>query len=252
MRPASRGSGIRNGRFLSKRSSGLFSQRHRRWCSCSWSEAPPGPEHVKETLVGAIFTVAPGHILRAALSTVVGLLHFLLRRPFFEITNDPGRASSGGGGSSVGFRLLRDVRLVVTSSVKIAGVLLVFGLLVIPAVLAVMATSATGLEHSRSVGSSGSSLVLGLIGSVQLDFPAAPSILVALTICPSSCSASAWGSVEERVDLCDHGIPFSEDSVEYRTGASSVPSSTPRDDAGTLLLEASSVTPPRCGQGRRS
>lgn len=53
-------------------------------------KSPAGPEHLKETLVGSLFTVDPGHIARVAvLYAVVGAVHFFLRKPFFEITNDP-------------------------------------------------------------------------------------------------------------------------------------------------------------------
>jgi hypothetical protein len=70
----------------------------------------------------------------------------------------------------------------VTSSVQIAGVLLVFGFLVIPAVAGLMATPRPGLALAIGwiFGFLGS--LLGLLGSVQLDLPAAPSILVSLTL----------------------------------------------------------------------
>jgi ABC-type Mn2+/Zn2+ transport system permease subunit len=59
-------------------------------------------------------------------------------------------------------------------------VLLVFGLLVIPSVAGLMATSRPGpaLAVGWSFGFLGS--LLGLVGSVRFDLPAAPSILVAL------------------------------------------------------------------------
>ena len=69
----------------------------------------------------------------------------------------------------------------VTSSVQIAGVLLVFGFLVIPAVAGVMATPRTGRALAIGWAFGFLASVAGLLGSVRWDMPAAPSILVALT-----------------------------------------------------------------------
>jgi zinc/manganese transport system permease protein len=146
--------------------------------------SPSGPEHVKETLVGAIYTVAPSHVLHVAvLYALVGVLHFLLRRPFFEITDDPERAKAAGRRLFAwDFLFYASFGLVVTSSVKIAGVLLVFGLLVIPAVAGVLATSTPGRALALGWVLAFVASSLGILASVQLDLPAAPSILVALTI----------------------------------------------------------------------
>ncbi len=147
-------------------------------------KSPSGPEHLKETLAGSLFTVDPHHVLKTAvLYAVVGLAHFLLRKPFFEITNDP-KGAEGRGRRLFWWDLAfyGIFGFVVTSSVQIAGVLLVFGLLVIPAVAGLMATQRTGpaLAIGWVFGFTGS--LLGLLGSIQFDLPAAPSILVSLTV----------------------------------------------------------------------
>lgn len=146
-------------------------------------KSPAGPEHLKETLVGSLFTVDPAHIAKTAiLYAVIGVVHFLLRKPFFEITNDPQGARARGRNLFFwDFVFYAIFGFVVTSSVQIAGVLLVFGLLVIPAVAGLMATQKTGraLAVGWIFGFVGS--LVGLVGSVQFDFPAAPTILVSLT-----------------------------------------------------------------------
>lgn len=147
-------------------------------------KSPAGPEHIKETLVGSLFTVDPRHVLYvAALYAVIGAAHFLLRRPFFEITNDPKGAQARGRRLfwwDLAFYAM--FGLVVTSSVQIAGVLLVFGFLVIPAVAGLIATPRTGVALAIGwvFGVVGS--MMGLIGSIRFDLPAAPSILVSLSI----------------------------------------------------------------------
>jgi zinc/manganese transport system permease protein len=146
-------------------------------------KSPAGPEHLKETLVGSLFTVDPKHIFRVAiLYSVIGLIHFALRKPFFEITDDP-VAAEGRGRRLFLWDLLfyGTFGFVVTSSVQMAGVLLVFGFLVIPAVAGLMATPKPGLALAIGWIFGFVASVLGLIGSVQFDLPAAPSILVTLT-----------------------------------------------------------------------
>ena len=110
-------------------------------------KSPSGAEHLKETLVGSLYTVAPGHIAQiAAAYAAISIIHILLRKPFFEITNDPQRARARGRRLFVWDLLFyATFGIVVTLSVQIAGVLLVFGLLVIPAVAGLLTTSRTGL-----------------------------------------------------------------------------------------------------------
>jgi zinc/manganese transport system permease protein len=147
-------------------------------------KSPAGPEHLKETLVGALFTIDPSHILKTAvLYAVIGLVHWLLRGPFFEITND------AEGARRRGRRLFRWDFLfyaifgfVVTSSVQIAGVLLVFGLLVIPAVAGLITSPRPGVALAVGWVFAFTGCLLGLVGSVMLDLPAAPSVLVSLSL----------------------------------------------------------------------
>lgn len=146
-------------------------------------KSPAGPEHLKETLVGSLFTVDPKHVLRVAiLYAVIGAIHIALRKPFFEITNDPHGAQARGRHLFLwDFFFYTTFGFVVTSSVQMAGVLLVFGFLVIPAVAGLMATSRPGPALAVGWIFGFVASVAGLVGSVRFDLPAAPSILVTLT-----------------------------------------------------------------------
>jgi len=145
-------------------------------------KSPAGPEHLKETLVGTLFTVDPVHLLKVAgLYVAVGAVHVMVRRPLFEITDDPEMARRRGRNLFLwDFFFYGLFGLVVTSSVQIAGVLLVFGLLVIPAVAGLRASRTT--RGALAVGWTFAFVAsaLGLLASVRFDFPAAPSILVSL------------------------------------------------------------------------
>ncbi|MBK7369139.1 MAG: metal ABC transporter permease [Candidatus Eisenbacteria bacterium] len=147
-------------------------------------KSPSGPEHLKETLVGSLFTVDPAHIGRVAvLYAIVGAVHFALRKPFFEITQDAEGAEKRGRRVFLwDFLFYATFGLVVTSSVQIAGVLLVFGFLVIPAVAGLMASTRTGPALAVGWAFGFACSVAGLLASVQWDLPAAPSILVTLSV----------------------------------------------------------------------
>ena len=147
-------------------------------------KSPSGPEHLKETLVGSLFTVDPKHIAKVAiLYAVLGAVHWFLRKPFFEITQDPEGAEKRGRKMFFwDFLFYATFGLVVTSAVQIAGVLLVFGYLVIPAVAGLMASSRPGVALIVGWIFGFAASVLGLLGSVTWDMPAAPSILVTLTV----------------------------------------------------------------------
>ncbi len=146
-------------------------------------KSPSGAEHLKETLVGSLFTVDPKVITRVAiLYAGVAVVHYFLRKPFFEITNTPHDSEVKRPRVFLwDFLFYATFGLVVTSAVQIAGVLLVFGFLVIPAVAGLMATSRTvpALAIGWVFGFVAS--VAGLLASVKWDMPAAPSILVMLS-----------------------------------------------------------------------
>ena len=146
-------------------------------------KTPSGPEHIREALVGSLFTVSPREVgVVAGLYALVGAVHVWLRRPFLEITNDPeGARARGRRVFAWDFLFYATFGVVVTSAVHIAGVLLVFGYLVIPAVAGVLASGRTGVALAVGWVFAFVASVLGLALSVTLDLPAAPSILVALT-----------------------------------------------------------------------
>jgi zinc/manganese transport system permease protein len=146
-------------------------------------KTPAGPEHLKETLVGTLFTIDPRHVAKTAvLYAVIGVAHWLLRKPFFEITSDAEAARRRGRRLFWwDFLFYAIFGFVVTSSVQIAGVLLVFGLLVIPAVAGLMASSRTGVALAVGWTFAFVGCIAGLVGSVRWDLPAAPSVLVALS-----------------------------------------------------------------------
>jgi zinc/manganese transport system permease protein len=146
--------------------------------------SPSGAEHLKESLMGGIFTVNPAVVIKTAIIySAIGLLHFFVRKPLFQITNAPDLARKSGL-NVFGWDVLfyATFGIVVTSSVQIAGVLLVFGLLVIPAVAGVMASDRNGVRLIVGWSFAFLSSFLGLLAAFLFNSPAAPTILAVLAL----------------------------------------------------------------------
>lgn len=102
--------------------------------------SPEGSEHVKYILTGNLVGVSRTDVLKmAGLYAAIGLLHWLWREPFFLISKDAGEAERRGLRVRWwDFLFYATFGVVVTSSVEIAGVLLVFSYLVIPSVISML------------------------------------------------------------------------------------------------------------------
>jgi zinc/manganese transport system permease protein len=141
--------------------------------------APHGAEQVRAMLVGNLLSVRPGEVVKvAALYLAVGLLHWLCRRPFFLISTDPDRAFRDGWRVRLwDFVFYASFGVVVTSSVRIAGVLLVFSYLIVPALAALIVGGsiarrlATGWIFGTVVS------VLGVATSAVFDLPTGASVV---------------------------------------------------------------------------
>ncbi len=143
---------------------------------------PQGAEHVKAMLVGSILTIEPDGLAKcAALYAALGLFHWLARRPILALS-DGGARAAGGRALAWDFLFYLSFGLAVTSSVAIAGVLLVFCFLIIPAVIGSLYAARVGaqLAIGWSVGVAASGLGLG--GAFALDLPTGAALVVAFAL----------------------------------------------------------------------
>ena len=143
------------------------------------SHSAEGDEHIRQMLVGNILLADLHEIAKIALLYgTVGLLHWRLRRVFLMISTEPERAFKHGV-SVKGWDLVFYLTfgLVVTSSVEIAGVLLVFSFLIVPAVAAVMFADTI---RSRLIFGWGVGSVTSLVGitlSYFFDLPTGAAVV---------------------------------------------------------------------------
>lgn len=137
------------------------------------SKATSESEHLKDMLVGNILAVSwpeVGHT--AFLYAAVGLFHFVFREKFLAISMDAQKAEADGLNVKLwDFLFYASFGFVVTSSVAIAGVLLVFCYLIVPSVAAMLYAESIGkrLAIGWTMGTVVSAL--GIYLSVKLDLP---------------------------------------------------------------------------------
>jgi zinc/manganese transport system permease protein len=156
--------------------------------------APHGVEHVRGLLIGSLLAVQPSEVVKVAvLYAAVGLLHWLCRRPFFLISTDPEAAFARAGGVRLwDFVFYASFGVVVTSSVRVGGVLLCLLLLIVPALagIAIGGTVRAKLLIGWAFGTLVS--VIGMVASAALDLPTAATVVCALC---SRCSCSGRSGV---------------------------------------------------------
>jgi len=143
------------------------------------SKSTSQAEHLKDMLVGNILAVSwPDVWLTAALYAVIGLFHFVFRRKFLAISLDPDAAEAEGLSLRFwDFLFYASFGFVVTRSVAIAGVLLVFCYLIVPSVAAMLYADRIGprLAIGWSMGTIVSAL--GVYLSLVLDLPTGATIV---------------------------------------------------------------------------
>jgi zinc/manganese transport system permease protein len=143
------------------------------------SKATGETEHLKDMLVGNILAVDKHEVIKTAvLYGAIGLFHYAFRRNFLLISTDPSEAEARGLSIRFwDFLFYASFGFVVTSSVAIAGVLLVFCYLIVPSVGAMLFADRVG--RRLAIGWTMGTLVsaLGVYFSVLLDLPTGATIV---------------------------------------------------------------------------
>jgi zinc/manganese transport system permease protein len=121
------------------------------------SKATGETEHLKDMLVGNILAVSRPEVIKTALLySGIGLFHFIFRKKFLLISMNHNKAEQTGLNVRFwDFLFYASFGFVVTSSVAIAGVLLVFCYLIVPSVGAMLFADRIGPRHRLDHGHAG-------------------------------------------------------------------------------------------------
>jgi len=143
------------------------------------SKATGEAEHLKDMLVGNILSVQwPEVWMTAGIYVVIGIFHWMFRRRFLEISIDPKAAAARGVPVRFwDFLFYASFGLVVTRSVAIAGVLLVFCYLIVPSVGAMLYGRTIGARLAIGWVMGILVSILGMYFSVLLDLPTGATIV---------------------------------------------------------------------------
>lgn len=143
-----------------------------------------GKEELQRSLVGELLVVPPREVLQtAALFALIGFVHYLFRRQFLAISEDPDAAEQSG--LSVrwwDFFFYVMFGFVVTSFVHIGGVLLTFSYLIVPAVCGNYLCVTWRAKFIVGLVVAGVASVASLIVTPALDLPLGATIVCVLGI----------------------------------------------------------------------
>jgi zinc/manganese transport system permease protein len=136
-------------------------------------------EHLRTMLVGNILSVQwPEVRLTTWIYLAIGVFHWIFRKRFLEISIDSRAAAARGVPVRLwDFLFYASFGFVVTRSVSIAGVLLVFCYLIVPSVGAILWAERVGSRLAIGWLMGGLVSVLGMYFSVALDLPTGASIV---------------------------------------------------------------------------
>jgi len=144
------------------------------------SQSALGPQELDHIIKGELLWVQPFAVMKTAgIYALVGLFHFVFRKKFMAISLDPEAAEAAGINVRLwDFLFYMSFGFVITSSVAIAGVFLVFSYLVIPSVGAMLFTDK--LSRRLALGWIGSALIsfIGVKLSWSTGLPTSPLIVV--------------------------------------------------------------------------
>lgn len=142
-------------------------------------KAPRGAEALHDVLEGSIIWITwPTILKKGAAYVALGLLHFVLRKQFLKISFHPEEAERAGWRIRAwDFLFYLSFGVAVTLSVPVAGVLLVFTMLVVPAVVAFLFSRDIRKMVFISWGAGALASLLGLYVSYVGNFPTGPLIV---------------------------------------------------------------------------
>jgi len=154
--------------------------------------APGGHVHVHEMLAGSILWTAWSDILLCVLVfSVAGLCFYFLRKPVDRISDDYAGGLRGGMRVVLWDLLFYALLgIVITLAVRIAGVVVVFAFLIIPATTSALFTASVKRRLIIAWASGAVASFLGILFAYELDFSVGPSVALFLGL--ALVAAALW------------------------------------------------------------
>lgn len=146
--------------------------------------AAEGAEQIKELMAGAILWVSWSKVITTLLVYVlVAVFHYVFRKQFILISEDPEGAFEQGLKVRLwDFLFYASFAVVITISVQMAGVLMVFSYLVAPAIIALATSESWRARIVVATVTSVAASAIGLFASYRWDLPSGPAIVCTLGV----------------------------------------------------------------------
>jgi zinc/manganese transport system permease protein len=153
-------------------------------------------------LVGGLLTISGDEVVKFAIVyAAIGALHWLIRRPLLAAADMSQTAPDGGKPLLWDLVFYLSFGVVVTSSVSVAGVLLVFCFLIVPALIGTLFTSRIGGALAIGWFAGAIASAAGIFGSFVIDAPTGALTVVAFAVAlvvAGAIRAFVVGPMEER------------------------------------------------------
>ena len=149
------------------------------------SKAPHGEADISEVLFGSLFTVTAAQIMiMAGVFGVIGLVHVIFRKKFFELTEkfENHQAEHIGVFNLWNFLFYLSIGLAIVLAVRAGGVIPVFSYIVVPPVSAILLTRKKGSLVLIAMLVSIVGSFFGIYFSTHFDFPAGSSVVAILGV----------------------------------------------------------------------
>lgn len=144
------------------------------------SFTPEGAEHIKETLTGSLIWVTwPTVVEIAGVYALIGLFHFAMRSKMIGVTFAPEQVDRLRFWD---FVFYLSFGVAVAFAVNLAGVLMIFSTLVIPAVVAFLYTRRFGVALAIAWAAGAVATVGGLVVSFTWDLTTGPVLVLAFGV----------------------------------------------------------------------
>ncbi|MDH5581463.1 MAG: metal ABC transporter permease [Bdellovibrionales bacterium] len=141
-----------------------------------------GAEHIKEILIGKILWVSWEEVIKTAIIySAVAIIHYIFRKQILKSTIEK---KTNDQSLLWDFLFYALFGVVITSSVGVAGILLVFSFLVVPALISMQLASS--ISRQMLIGWMIGIILcaVGMFTSYKLDLPAGAVLVVVFTLVP--------------------------------------------------------------------